>query len=239
LEDIVVLFGEMKTLAIANDYWWNTRNTKLYVFNPSNNNIKPTIISDRNYQDRYNDPGSFITKRNKFGRYTLEMVNDNAYLIGDGYSEKGKFPFVDELNLKNLKTDRLYQSNLTDQIESINDALDIKKGELVVRIESKNEYPNYYVRNIKKRIGLIPLTQFENPYKSIQDVHKEVIKYKRDDGLDLSGTLYLPTNYEEGKKYPMVMWAYPREYKDKKSAGQSTSNSNKFTIHITVLQFIG
>ncbi len=223
-----IIWGDENT-AIANDYWWNTRNTKLYVFNPSNNNIKPTIISDRNYQDRYNDPGSFITKRNKFGRYTLEMVNDNAYLIGDGYSEKGKFPFVDELNLKTLKTNRLYQSNLTDQIESINDALDIKKGELVVRIESKNEYPNYYVRNIKKRIGLIPLTQFENPYKSIQDVYKEVIKYKRDDGLDLSGTLYLPTNYEEGKKYPMVMWAYPREYKDKKSAGQSTSNSNKFT----------
>ena len=30
---------------------------------------------------------------------------------------------------------------------------------------------------------------FENPFKSIQDVHKEVIKYKRDDGLELSGTL--------------------------------------------------
>jgi len=223
-----IIWGNNQT-AIAYDYWWNTRNTKSYVFNPSNNSEKPTIISDRNYQDRYSDPGNFITKRNEFGRYTLEMANDNAYLIGDGYSEKGKFPFVDELNFKTLKTNRLYQSNLTNQVESINNALDIKKGELVVRIESKNKYPNYYIRNLKKRIGLIPLTQFENPYKSIQDVHKEVIKYKREDGLDLSGTLYLPTNYEEGKKYPMVLWAYPREYKDKKSAGQSTSNSNKFT----------
>jgi len=223
-----IIWGN-ETTAIANDYWWNTRNTKSYIFNPSNNSIKPAIISDRNYQDTYSDPGSFITKRNEFGRNALTLVEGNAYLIGDGYSENGKFPFVDEMNLNTLKTTRLYQSNLTDQVESIIDALNINKGELIVRIESKNEYPNYFIRNIKKRIGLIPLTDFENPYKSIQNVYKEVIKYNREDGLELSGTLYLPTNYEKGKKYPMVMWAYPREYKDKSSAGQSTSNSNEFT----------
>jgi len=215
--------------AIAYDYWWNTRNTKSYVFNPSNNKSEPKIISDRNYQDKYSDPGNFITKRNEFGKYPLDLVNDKAYLIGDGYSEKGKFPFVDEMNLKTLKTTRLYQSNLTDKVEAISSALDMKKGELIVRLESKNEYPNYYIRNIKKRIGLIPLTQFENPFKSIQNVQKEVIKYKRADGLELSGTLYLPTNFEKGKKYPMVMWAYPEEFKDKSSAGQNTKNSNEFT----------
>lgn len=221
-------WGNEKT-AIAHDYWRDNRNTKSYLFNPSNNKIKPVIISDRNYQDRYNDPGSFVTKRNEFGRYTLNLVGNNAYLIGDGFSKKGKFPFVDELNLKNLKTKRLYQSSLTNKVENISSALDLKKGEILVRIESKNEYPNYYIRNIKKRIGLTPLTQFENPFKSIQNVYKEVIKYKREDGLDLSGVLYLPTNYEKGKKYPMIVWAYPREYKDKSSAGQSTSNSNNFT----------
>ncbi len=215
--------------AIAHDYWWNSRNTKSYVFDPSSAHENPKIISDRNYQDRYNDPGSFVTKRNQFGRYTLDLVGDKAFLIGDGFSEKGKFPFVDELNLKSLKTKRLYQSTLTNKVEGISSDLNMKKGELLVRIESKNEYPNYYIRNIKKRKELIPLTNFENPYKSLQNVHKEVISYKRDDGLDLSGTLYLPTNYEKGKKYPMILWAYPREYKDKSSAGQNTSSSNQFT----------
>ena len=221
-------WGNSKT-AMAYDYWWNTRNTKTYLFNPSNNKTQPKIISDRSYQDTYSDPGEFVTKRNELGRNTLDIINDKVYLIGDGFSKKGKFPFLDEMDLKTLKKSRLYQSNLTDKVEAISSALDIKKGELIVRIESKNEYPNYYIRNIKKRIGLIPLTNFENPFKSIQDVYKEVIKYNREDGLELSGTLYLPTNYEKGKKYPMVMWAYPREYKDKSSAGQSTSNSNTFT----------
>ncbi|SNR63369.1 Dipeptidyl aminopeptidase/acylaminoacyl peptidase [Lutibacter flavus] len=221
-------WGNDKT-AIAHDYWWNTRNTKSYLFNPLDNTIKPEIISDRNYQDRYNDPGTFVTKRNKFGRYTLDLVDDNAYLIGDGFSEKGKFPFIDEISLSNLKTNRLYQSSLIDKVEGISYALDMKKGEVLVRIESKNEYPNYYVRNIKGQNKLVPVTHFENPFKSIQDVHKEVIKYKREDGLELSGTLYLPKDFEKGKKYPMVMWAYPEEFKDKSSAGQSTSNSNEFT----------
>lgn len=215
--------------AIAHDYWWNTRNTKSYIFNPSDSSVKPLLISDRNYQNRYNDPGNFVTKRNEFGRYTLDLIKDNAYLIGDGYSEKGKFPFVDEFNLKTLKTKRLYQSKLTTKVEGISYALNMKKGEVIVRIESKNEYPNYYIRNIKKSSKLTPLTQFENPFKSIQNVHKEVIKYNREDGLELSGTLYLPTNFKKGDKYPMIMWAYPREYKDKSSAGQSTINSNEFT----------
>ncbi len=215
--------------AIAYDYWWNTRNTKAYVFNPSNSKVVPDIIWDRNYQDRYSDPGNFVTKKNNFGMYTLDLIDDNAYLIGAGYSKEGKFPFIDEINLSTKETKRLYQSSLTNKVEAISYALDMNKGEVLVRIESKNEYPNYYVRNIKKKIGLIPVTQFENPFKSIQDVHKEVIKYNREDGLELTGTLYLPTNYEKGKKYPMIMWAYPREFKDKSSASQSTSNSNQFT----------
>jgi dipeptidyl aminopeptidase/acylaminoacyl peptidase len=223
-----IMWGDDNT-AMAVDYWWNTRNMKAYLFSPSKPDKEAVIIWDRNYQDRYSDPGQPITKKNKYGGYSLELHDNAIYLIGDGYSKEGKFPFVDKMDLKTKKTERLYHSKLTDKLEGISDVLDVKKGEVLVRIESKNEYPNFYIRNIKNNKALIPLTQFENPFKSIQDVQKEVITYKRDDGLELSGTLYLPTDYEEGKKYPMVLWAYPREYKDKASASQSTSNPNQFT----------
>ncbi|MHA7943375.1 alpha/beta hydrolase family protein [Formosa sp. 3Alg 14/1] len=223
-----IVWGNDHT-AIAYDNWWNTRNTRTYVFDPSNPNQDAKVLFDRNYQDLYSDPGEFVYTKNDFNEYVLDINKNTAYLIGDGYSDAGKFPFVDELNLSTKKTKRLYQSKLTDKMESISSALNTKTGEYVVRIESKNEYPNYYIRNIKKRNGLTPLTQFENPFKSIQNVKKEVISYKRADGLDLSGVLYLPTDYEAGKKYPMLMWAYPREYKDKNSAAQSTSSPNEFT----------
>jgi hypothetical protein len=87
-------------LAIANDFWWNTRNTKSYLFNPSAPDKEVKIISDRNYQDRYGDPGDFITKTNVMGRSVLDVHGDLLYLIGDGYSDEGLRPFVDSYNYK-------------------------------------------------------------------------------------------------------------------------------------------
>ncbi len=76
----------------------------------------------------------------------------------------------------------------------------------------------------------MPVTHFDNPFKSIVNIHKEVVKYKRPDGVELTGTLYLPAGYDMQKKekLPMIMWAYPTEYKDKASAGQNTTNPNEF-----------
>jgi len=218
-------------IAIARDYWWNTRNTKSYVFNPSAPEEEPTILFDRNYQDVYSDPGSFVMKRNKNGNMVLSLDSDNnAYLLGDGYSEKGQFPFVDEINLNTLNKERRYQSELSDRKEDLLD-YNVDEDQLLVRIESKNVYPNYYYKHLKKKKAPTQLTFFENPFKSIQDVHKEVITYTREDGLELSGTLYLPVGYDKdsGEKMPLILWAYPREYKDKNSASQNTQNPNEFT----------
>ncbi len=216
-------------VAIAYDYWWNTRNTKSYIFNPSDVSKKPILLSDRNYQDRYSDPGSFVTERNAMGSRVLTIMNNQAFLIGDGYTKKGQFPFVDRVHLKTQKKNRIYQSEYTDKVEDIRN-YDPKKNELLVRIESPTAYPNYYFKNAKNG-KLSQVTHFENPFKSIQDVHKEVINYKREDGLDLSGTLYLPIGYDRNKKekVPMILWAYPTEFKNKSSAGQSTKNPNAFT----------
>lgn len=218
-------------IAVCYDYWWNTRNTKAYQFNPSDPTKDPKIIVDRNYQDRYSDPGDFVYEKNKYNRSVIAISKGTAHLIGDGYTKEGQFPFIDQINLSTGSTKRLYTSNFADKFENIYDAIDLKSGTFLVRIESATDYPNYYIRNIRKKKGLQQITDYENPFKSIQDVHKEVIKYKRDDGLELSGTLYLPVGYDKEKKekMPMVLWAYPREFKDKNSASQSTANPNKFT----------
>ncbi len=216
-------------MAVLHDYWWNTRNTKSYVFDPSNPSKEATKIWDRSYQDRYSDPGEFVTKRNEMGSSVIAMKDGEAFLIGDGFSDKGQFPFLDKINLNTNKTNRLYQSKFTDKLEEIRD-YDADKNEILVRIESPNEYPNYYFKNSQNNKSR-QLTAFENPFKGMQDVHKEVIKYKRDDGVDLSGTLYLPVGYDKAKKekMPMILWAYPTEFKDKSTAAQNTKNPNEFT----------
>ena len=216
------------SFAIAYDYWWNTRNEKIYAFNPSRvNDI--SIITDRNYQDNYSDPGYFISNKNKFNKNVIKINSGKAYLIGEGYSKEGQFPFIDEFNINNLKKKRVYKSDLVNQYESLID-FDPKKNELFVRIESNIEFPNYYLKSIKSD-KILKLTSFKNPFDAIKDAHKEVIKYNRSDGLELSGVLYLPVGYNKDskEKLPMILWAYPREFKDKSSASQNTKNQNRFT----------
>lgn len=227
----VVIWGNA-TNAIVSDYWYDTRNTKTYLINPSNSSIAPKIIFDRNSQDIYSDPGNFETKKNEFNRYVLAIENDNAYLKGEGYTKDGQFPFIDEYNLKALKSKRLYASNMKDKKEDLLSIEDFKKGIVLVQIQSKNDYPNYYFRNIKNNGDLTPITTFKSPFESIKDVYKEVIKYKRKDGVDLTGTLYLPAGYDRTKKekLPLLIWAYPAEFKDKNSAGQNDKNPNEFTF---------
>lgn len=219
--------------AIVYDSWYDTRNAKTYLVNPSNLSAEAKIISDRNSQDIYSDPGEFETKKNEFNRYVLAIENDNAYLIGNGFTKNGQFPFIDEFNLKTQKTKRLYTSTYTDKKEDLLSVEDFKKGEVLVMIQSKNEYPNYFMRNIKSKNSLTQITAFENPFTSIKNVYKEVIKYKRKDGVELSGTLYLPANYDRAakkEKLPLLIWAYPAEFKDKNSAGQNDKNPNEFTF---------
>jgi dipeptidyl aminopeptidase/acylaminoacyl peptidase len=225
-----IIWGNDK-FAVGYDQWYDTRNMKTYLINPSVYNEKAKVIYDRNFQDIYSDPGNFETKKNPYGRYVLTMEKDNAYLIGDGYSKEGQSPFIDEISLTTLKAKRLYQSEYKDKKEDLLSIEDIKKGEVLVQIQSRNEFPNYFFRNIKAKGKLTQITYFKNPFESISNVYKKVIKYTRKDGVELSGTLYLPVGYDTLKKekLPLLIWAYPVEYKDKSSAGQSDQNPNEFT----------
>ena len=221
-----------ETTAILNEEWYDTRQVKVSIINPAEPGKTARLFNQRNYQDVYADTGGFETAKNQYGRYVVTIENNKAYLLGDGFTKEGQFPFIDEVDLNTLKTKRLYKSALTNQMEEIQDIIDVKKGEVLVRIQSKTDFPNYYIRNFYKRIAPVKVTHFENPFESIAGVYKELIKYKRADGVELSGTLYLPAGYDrtaKKEKLPLLIWAYPTEYKDKNSAGQTTSNPNEFT----------
>ena len=215
--------------AIIYDRWWNSRNSKTYIFSPSKPDIPAKVIVDRNYQDRYSDPGDFVTRKGKYGENILALDGNNAFLLGDGFSEKGQFPFLDQINLKSNKKNRIYESTYRDKFEQLYD-YDIIEKKLSVRIESKNEYPNYFTRSLDKKNTLKQRTFFKNPFKNLENVGKELISYKRKDGLDLNGILYTPEGFDKDnpKQLPMILWAYPREYKDKSSAAQKTNNPNRF-----------
>lgn len=225
-----IQWGDDKT-AILNERWWNTRNSRILVFNPSVPGSVPRLFNERNEQDNYADPGNFVTKRNKYQLNTLDLTDNQLYMIGDGFSKEGKFPFIDKYSITDFNKTRIYQSKEKDKLEQLISAVDVLKGIYLTRLESKNEYPNFYLRNVRNNT-LKQISHNVNPFQILNGVHKEVIKYTRPDGVELSATLYLPAGYDKSKleKMPMIMWAYPTEFKDKASAGQVTANANEFTF---------
>jgi dipeptidyl aminopeptidase/acylaminoacyl peptidase len=63
----------------------------------------------------------------------------------------------------------------------------------------------------------------------LRQVHKQLVRYKRADGVDLSFTLYLPPDYKEGTRLPTVLYAYPTEFTDSDVAGQVSGSTQQFT----------
>lgn len=225
-----VVWGDDHT-AVVSESWYDTRNSKTFLIDPAAPAKEPRLVFDRNIQDIYKNPGRFETRRNQFDRRVLATEDGKAFLIGEGFTREGQFPFIDELDLQSLQTKRLYQATDKDKMETIVSLEDAKKGEVLVSLQSRTDYPNFYMRSVKSGEPLKALTSFANPFAGLKDVHKEVIKYQRKDGVQLSGNLYLPAGYDRSKKekLPLLIWAYPAEFKDKDSAGQSRHNPNQFT----------
>jgi dipeptidyl aminopeptidase/acylaminoacyl peptidase len=77
----------------------------------------------------------------------------------------------------------------------------------------------------------VQITSFKDPAPQLAGVTQRLVTYKRSDGVDLSGTLYLPAGYDEKRDgpLPLLLWAYPTEFTDPKVAGQVVDTQNRFT----------
>jgi len=99
---------------------------------------------------------------------------------------------------------------------------------ILIRRESPEISPNYYLKNLADN-SLEQVTRFPNPYGNAALPKKQVLKYKRADGVDLSANLYLPPGYKIGDgPLPTLMEAYPTEYKTKAAAGQISGSPYEF-----------
>ena len=189
---------------------------------------EPKLIWDMSAQDRYNDPGRPVSTTLSNGRRAVMQNGDSIFLAGNGSSPDGDHPFLDRLNLNTLETERLFQS-AAGSYEAIETPLGDSGTRWITRRESKTEPPNYRIRDLSDNGAITVLTNFEDPTPQLRNITKRLVKYKREDGVDLSFTLYLPPDYEEGTRLPTVVWAYPREYNDAATAGQVSGSTDRFT----------
>jgi dipeptidyl aminopeptidase/acylaminoacyl peptidase len=221
-----ILWGN-ETTAFIYERWTQDRKERVYLVNPATGTSK--ILFDRNYEDGYNDPGTPLTTFNTFGRPVALITPDNSvFLTGPGGSPEGDFPFLDKMNLATGKKVRLWRCTAP-YYETVITILDPKKPVLVTSRESNNENPNYFIRTVGSD-KLTRLTDFPHPYPQLKGVRKEVLKYRRGDGVELTADLYLPPGYtKEQGPLPGLVWAYPREFKSGDAAGQVRGSRHTFT----------
>ncbi len=216
-------------LAIARERWWSDRTLITSRFQPGQVDSKKELFN-QSYDDRYNDPGSFLTEENEYGRNVLLMAKsgDKLFLAGEGASPQGNRPFLREFDLNTKSTKEYWRSSAPYYEEPVA-ILDLEKSLAITRRQSREEPPNYYITNWEKDKNEA-LTAFPHPYPALKGIEKQVVKYKRADGIDLQGELYLPKGFQPGRDEPLpvLMWAYPREYKSKSDASQVSGSPYQF-----------
>jgi dipeptidyl aminopeptidase/acylaminoacyl peptidase len=222
-----VYWGDQKT-ALIYESWWLDRKTKVWQFDPSHPDGKPEKLLDYSSEDRYHHPGAPLLQLTSFGTNVLQLGRNgrSIYMRGEGASPKGNMPFLDELDVNSGKTVRLWQCQAPYYEYVVELTRDTKS--LITRREGITEQPNYYIRLLKEK-SVKPLTNFPHPSPQLLKVKKELITYKRQDGVQLSATLYLPPNYTPDQgALPLLMWAYPQEFKSADAAGQVTDSPYRF-----------
>jgi dipeptidyl aminopeptidase/acylaminoacyl peptidase len=218
------------TRAIAAEGERKSRRERVWLVDPTGT-AAPKLLWERSSEDRYGDPGSFVTAPNAMGRNVLVTTPDGraAFLAGAGASPEGDRPFVDRFDLATGKTLRLFRSEAP-YYELPITMLDASGTVALTRRESKTEPPNYFARDLVRRRAPRQLTRFADPAPQFAGVQGQLITYTRKDGVKLSATVYLPRGYDKAKDGPLpfFLWAYPLEFRSAEAASQVVGSPYRF-----------
>jgi dipeptidyl aminopeptidase/acylaminoacyl peptidase len=217
-------------LALVRSGWQTASRTRTHVVSPDAPGTAARVLWDRSAEDRYADPGTPVTTRNEAGFPVLLMSPDGRriYLTGEGASARGSYPFLDRMEVAGGRTERLWQAR-DPHYETLVSVLDREGRRILTRRESLTEPPNYYARDLARRTAAA-VTDFPDPAPQLAGVGRQIVTYRRADGVALSATLFTPPGYDAKRdgRLPVLMWAYPREFRDAAAAGQLADSPNRF-----------
>jgi dipeptidyl aminopeptidase/acylaminoacyl peptidase len=234
-------WGEQAGTALINEYDQNRHWRRSFVIDVDDQQPKPRLLWDLSTDEKYANPGNPVERQLANGAWVVREEGDSIYLAGIGSSPDGDRPFLDRLDLKTLKSERLFRSDKT-SYERFLAFNPIDSRTFVTWRQSPTDPPNAFVRSLGKPVidaapageaafasTSVAITHIPDPAPAVRAIEKRLVKYKRADGLDLSFTLYTPPGYQEGTRVPTILYAYPLDYADASKAGQVAGSQETFT----------
>jgi dipeptidyl aminopeptidase/acylaminoacyl peptidase len=232
LADLPLRFGGVtwgnEHLALVEEFRWKDRKRSILAIDPTRAG-QPATLFDGSFEDRYHDPGRPMLQANKAGKDVLITTPDGIYFSGDGASPDGDRPFVAVMNSRNGENKQLWRSEAPFYAWPVA-ILDPARPAVLINRQSQEQSPNFYIKDAADQ-SLKQVTFFPNRYGSIPLPKKQLLKYKRADGVDLTANLYLPSGYKpQDGPLPTLMEAYPTEYKTRSAAGQVNGSPYYFPV---------
>ena len=232
-------WSEQPATALLTEFDANRHWRKSFVIDVDHPEQKPRLLWDLSTDERYKDPGYPIFRQLANGSWVVRQDGDSIYLAGAGASPDGDRPFIDRLNLRGLKTERLFRSDKT-CYERFLSFVGLDTNKFLTWHQSPTDPPNAFIRTIgvpaeapsgeaSYASTSVAVTHLPDPTPAVRAIKKRLVKYKRADGLDLSFTLYTPPGYQEGTRVPTILYAYPLDYADASTAGQVSGSQQTFT----------
>jgi dipeptidyl aminopeptidase/acylaminoacyl peptidase len=232
-------WSDQPSVALLTEYDNNRHWRRAFVFNADDLQQKPRLLWDLSTDERYKNPGTTVKRQLPNGSWVVRQDGDSVYLAGVGSSPDGDRPFLDRLDLKTLKTERLFRSEKT-CLERFLSFTGPDTHTFLTWHQTPTDPPNAFTRTLGSAVDAsageatftstsVAITHIPDPTPEVRAIKKRLVKYKRADGLDLSFTLYTPPGYQEGTRVPTILYAYPLDYADASTAGQVAGSQETFT----------
>jgi len=228
--------------SLLHEYDENRHWQRTFIVELDDPSVKPSLLWDMSSDERYKDPGNPVYRVLPNGEWVMRRDGDAIYLQGVGASPDGDRPFLDRLDLKTRKSERLFRSG-KDALESFLRFTDASSRAFLTWHQSPSDPPNAMLRTLgdaapsaSVRPGeatvastMRAVTRIPDPTPAVRAIKKRLVKYKRKDGTELSFTLYTPPGYKEGTRVPAILYAYPLDYASAATAGQTSGSDQVFT----------
>lgn len=232
-------WSEKSSVALLREDDENRHWTRTFIMDIDNPQSKPRLLWDLSEDEHYKDPGDPVYRQLPNGAWVMRQQADSIFLSGFGSSPEGDRPFLDQLDLTTLKTERLFRSD-KDCYERFLSFTGTGDKTFLTWHQSPNDPPNAFTRTVGSSKNApdgeaifastsVPLTHIPDPTPEVRAIKKRLVTYKRADGLDLSFTLYTPPGYKEGTRVPTILYAYPLDYVQASTAAQVTGSQETFT----------